>query len=727
MTKIKSLTLENFGPFQGKHKFIFSVGGNHNLTVILGSSHYGLGPPTHFGGTPDDVLGDNQRFELTSMVSYGIRHALGQTATKDLYGMENFKDWSKIFPEHYYKDAKATIEIEGETPVINEENEILYFFSAKHSKHRQLTADAANASHDPENYIVSSPDIPKKFLTQKVVDEMNNLCKKYYPDSRPDEYDSHATPEGEESIAALGHDIVKGNHKFVLQDGQIQLHTDKGMPEVGEGHSLQFDLVSFVLFIALRKVHLKEDSFAVIQGGWNHFKREDLTGWFNAVLANCPQVIFLDDYPVWFEEPGYYTPGVGDLKQAQAALSRVYEIKHTGEDEEILASLEVLGVEYPIYLDSHATTPVDPKVFDAMKPYFTENFGNASSLDHSYGYDASVAVQTARETIAKAIGASMDEIIFTSGATESDNLALIGVMEKNKEKGNHLITCVTEHKAILDTAKHLEKNGYDVTYLPVDEYGQINLDELKNAITDKTVLISIMAANNEIGTIADLEAIGSIAHENDVLFHTDAAQAVGHIPIDVQKMNIDLMSFSSHKIYGPKGIGALYVRSMKPRVKLESLVHGGGQERNIRSGTLNVPGIVGFATAVDIAIKEMDVKNGQFKSYIKFMQRRLEAVCGVLNGHPEKRLAHNLNMRFDGIESKAIINSVSKKVAISAGSACTTDVVEPSHVLLALGLNEEQSHQSIRIGFGRFTRVMEVIVASEEICDAIEYLRKIRI
>ena len=573
MSKIKSLTLENFGPFQGKHKFIFRVVGDHNLTVVLGSSHYGLGPPTHFGGTSHDVLGDNQRFELTSMVSYGIRHALGQTATKDLYGMENFKDWSKIFPEHYYKDAKATIEIEGETPVINEENEILYFFSAKHSKHRQLTVPGEKYVGGKVS-IVSSPDIPKKFLTQKVVDEMNKLCKKYKCVS---------APEGEQMIGLLGVLLsAKNNYKFVLHDGQIQFHTDKGKAvKFGIGNSKYdlyitnliaewktnwFDLVSFVLFIALRKVHLKEDSFAVIQGGWNHFKREELRGWFNAVLANCPQVIFLDDYPVWFEEPGYYTPGVGDLEQAQAALSRVYEIKHTGEDEEILASLEVLGVEYPIYLDSHATTPVDPKVFDAMKPYFTENFGNASSLDHSYGYDASVAVQTARETIAKAIGASMDEIIFTSGATESDNLALIGVMEKNKEKGNHLITCVTEHKAILDTAKHLEKNGCDVTYLPVDEYGQINLDELKNAITDKTVLISIMAANNEIGTIADLEAIGKIAHENDVLFHTDAAQAVGHIPIDVQKMNIDLMSFSSHKIYGPKGIGALYIRSLSPRV-----------------------------------------------------------------------------------------------------------------------------------------------------------------
>ena len=239
--------------------------------------------------------------------------------------------------------------------------------------------------------------------------------------------------------------------------------------------------------------------------------------------------------------------------------------------------------------------------------------------------------------------------------------------------------------------------------------------------------ISIMAANNEIGTIADLEAIGKIAHENDVLFHTDAAQAVGRIPVDVKKMNIDLMSFSSHKIYGPKGIGALYVRSLSPRVKLNSIVHGGGQERNIRSGTLNVPGIVGFATAVDIAIKEMDMKNGQFKLFIKLMQQRLEAVGGVLNGHPEKRLAHNLNMRFDGIESKAIINSVSKKVAISAGSACTTDVVEPSHVLLAIGLNEEQSHQSIRIGLSRFTSSTEAMVAAEELCDAIEAIRKIQV
>ena len=273
----------------------------------------------------------------------------------------------------------------------------------------------------------------------------------------------------------------------------------------------------------------------------------------------------------------------------------------------------------PIYLDSHATTPVDPRVFEEMKPYFTEKFGNASSLDHPYGYDASITVQLARETIANAIGANNDEIIFTSGATESDNLALLGVMEKNKDKGNHLITCVTEHKAILDTAKHLESLGYDVTYLPVDEYGLIDLEKLKSAITEKTVLISIMFANNEIGTIQNVSQIGAIAHEHNVLFHTDAAQAVGHIPIDVKKMNIDLMSFSSHKIYGPKGIGALYLRSLMPRVKLNSIVYGGGQERNIRSGTLNVPGIVGFAKAVEIAIAEMNQENIKFKKWTDTM------------------------------------------------------------------------------------------------------------
>jgi len=384
-------------------------------------------------------------------------------------------------------------------------------------------------------------------------------------------------------------------------------------------------------------------------------------------------------------------------------------------------------VKFPIYLDHHATTPVDPRVLDEMMPYFTENFGNASSLDHPYGYDASIAVQKSRESIAGAIGANMDEIIFTSGATESDNLAIIGAMKKYSDKGDHLITCATEHKAVLDTARHLEGEGKKVTYLPVNEFGEVNLEELKAAITEKTVMISIMAANNEIGTIANLEEIGKIAHENDVFFHTDAAQAVGHIPIDVKKMNIDLMSFSSHKIYGPKGIGALYVRSLSPRVKIDSIVYGGGQERNIRSGTLNVPGIVGFAKAIEIAQKEMEQENAKFKKWMGLMLAKLSEAGAKLNGHPEKRLAHNLNVRFDGIESKAIINSVSKKIAISAGSACTTQVVEPSHVLLALGLSEDQTHSSIRVGCGRFNTEEEIKIAADEICHAVESLAKIRI
>lgn len=384
-------------------------------------------------------------------------------------------------------------------------------------------------------------------------------------------------------------------------------------------------------------------------------------------------------------------------------------------------------IKFPIYLDHHATTPVDPRVLEEMLPFFSEHFGNASSLDHLYGHDASVAVEDAREKIAKAIGARHDEIIFTSGATEADNLALMGTMEKNKEKGNHLITCTTEHKAVLDTARHLESLGKQVTYLAVNEYGEIDLEQLKNSITDRTVMISIIAANNEIGTITDVEQIGKTAHENDVIFHTDAAQAVGHIPVDVEKMHIDLMSISSHKMYGPKGIGALYVRSYKPRVKLEPQFYGGGQERNIRSGTLNVPGIVGFGKAIELATKEMDLENERFRKWTDGMLSSFQEIGGELNGHPTKRLAHNLNVYFKGIESKAIINSISKKVAISTGSACTTQVVEPSHVLLALGLTEEQTHSSIRIGCGRFNTDEEIAVATDEVFNAVVSLAKIRI
>jgi len=384
-------------------------------------------------------------------------------------------------------------------------------------------------------------------------------------------------------------------------------------------------------------------------------------------------------------------------------------------------------IKFPIYLDHHATTPVDPRVLKEMLPYFGAKFGNASSLDHTFGYDASVAVENAREQIATAIGARHDEIIFTSGATESDNLALLGTMEKYKEKGNHLITCVTEHKAVLDTAKHLEKIGFSVTWLPVNNYGEIDLDLLKRSITDKTVMISIMAANNEIGTIANMEEIGKIAHENDVFFHTDAAQAVGHIPMNVEKMQIDMMSISAHKMYGPKGIGALYVRGVKPRIKPESILFGGGQERNIRSGTLNVPGIVGFGKAMQISHKEMDTENERFRKWSEIMLKEFEKLGGKLNGHPTKRLPHNLNVYFPGVESKAIINSVSKEIAISAGSACTTQMVEPSHVLLSIGLSEEQTHSSIRIGFGRFNIDEEIMIASKSIKSSIQSLSQIKV
>jgi len=384
-------------------------------------------------------------------------------------------------------------------------------------------------------------------------------------------------------------------------------------------------------------------------------------------------------------------------------------------------------LKFPIYLDHHATTPIDPRVLEEMMPYLTTKFGNASSLDHPYGYEASVAVESAREKIANAIGARHDEIIFTSGATESDNLALIGTMQKYKVRGDHLITCVTEHKAVLDTATHLESLGKKVTFLPVNEYGGINLDQLKNSITDRTVMISIMAANNEIGTIADIEKIGQIAHENNVIFHTDAAQAVGHIPINVEKMNIDLMSFSSHKIYGPKGIGALYIRSIHPRVRPEPIIFGGGQERNIRSGTLNVPGIVGFGKAIEIASREMNSENEKFRYWTIQMKNKFEEIGAKLNGHPTKRLPHNLNLYFNGIESKAIINSISKKIAISAGSACTTQNVEPSHVLLAMGFDEDRVHSSIRIGLGRFNSRQEIEFATNEIINKVNNLANIRV
>ena len=378
----------------------------------------------------------------------------------------------------------------------------------------------------------------------------------------------------------------------------------------------------------------------------------------------------------------------------------------------------------PIYLDSHSTTPLDPRVLDAMMPYLTDGFGNASSTDHTYGHQASDAVERARETVADLVGARCGDIVFTGGATESDNLALLGTMAKHRGQGDHLITCVTEHKAVLDTARYLEDNGMRVTYLPVDSHGMVDLEMLMDSITNRTVMVSIMAANNEIGTMPNLTEIGKITRERGVLFHTDAAQAVGHVSVDVDKMNIDLMSFSAHKMYGPKGVGVLYARGIRPRARPEPLVHGGGQERGIRSGTLNVPGIVGFGKAADIASRTIASESARLKKLMEYMLESCQTVGGSLNGHPKRRLAHNLNICFPRIESKAIINSISKEVAISAGSACTTQTVEPSHVLLAIGLSESDAHSSIRIGAGRFNTEEDIRTAASRIATAVKNIAK---
>ena len=373
-----------------------------------------------------------------------------------------------------------------------------------------------------------------------------------------------------------------------------------------------------------------------------------------------------------------------------------------------------------IYLDGHASTPLDPRVLDEMMPYLTGRFGNASSADHRYGHEAAAAVEAAREQVARAINARPSEIIFTGGATESDNMAITGAMYRYAGRGDHLITCSTEHEAVLETARHLERAGRRVTYLPVDENGTVDPGALEEAVTDDTVMISIMAANNEIGTIADLDGIGRIADRHGVLFHTDAAQAAGRIPLDVRASNISLMSVSSHKMYGPKGVGALYVRGMRPRVALEPQTHGGGQERGMRPGTLNVPGIVGFGCAAGIAVREMGKESGRFKEWSRAMMESFaDGAGGRLNGHPEDRLAGNLNVRFPGVEAKAVINSVSDRIAISAGSACTADSVEPSHVLLAIGLTAQEAHSSVRIGMGRFNTEGEITEAAEGIVEAV--------
>ncbi len=378
-----------------------------------------------------------------------------------------------------------------------------------------------------------------------------------------------------------------------------------------------------------------------------------------------------------------------------------------------------------IYMDHHATTPVDPRVLDAMLPYFCEKFGNAASRNHRYGWEAEAAVERAREQIAKLIGAKPKEIIFTSGATESDNLAIKGVLEFYREKGNHIVTVVTEHKAVIDTCRALERKGLaTVTYLPVDRFGCIDLDDLRNAITDRTVLISVMHANNEIGTIHPIAEIGKIAKERGVLFHTDATQAVGKIPVNVEAMGIDLMSFTAHKLYGPKGCGALYVRSKGPRVRLVPQMDGGGHERGLRSGTLNVPGIVGFGAACEIAQQEMHAEAERLLALRERLHRgitrHLDEV--YLNGHPTERLPGNLNLSFAYVEGESLLMGL-KDIAVSSGSACTSATLEPSYVLKALGVGEELAHTSIRFGLGRFNTAEEVDYVIERVVHEVQRLR----
>ena len=383
-------------------------------------------------------------------------------------------------------------------------------------------------------------------------------------------------------------------------------------------------------------------------------------------------------------------------------------------------------MKFPIYLDNHETTPMDPRVLESMLPYFTEKFGNAASRNHAFGWEAEEGVETARKQIAKLIHADAKEIVFTSGATESNNLALKGVVEMYHEKGDHIITSSTEHRAVLDTAKTLEtKRGVKVTYLPVDTFGMVNPEDVRKAITDKTILISVMFANNEIGTINPIKEIGKIAKEKGILFHCDATQGVGKVPVDVQEMGIDLMSFSAHKIYGPKGIGALYVRKKNPRVRIAAQMDGGGHERGMRSGTLPVPLIVGFGKACELCEQEMAADAAR----LSVMRDRLHATITkaledvYLNGHPTERLPHNLNISFAYVEGESLLMGC-KEIALSSGSACTSATLEPSYVLRALGVGAELAHSSIRFGLGRFTLDEEVDYAAKKIIETVTKLRE---
>jgi cysteine desulfurase len=384
------------------------------------------------------------------------------------------------------------------------------------------------------------------------------------------------------------------------------------------------------------------------------------------------------------------------------------------------------GVTLPIYMDNHATTPVDPRVLEEMLPYFTDKFGNAASRNHSFGWAGEEAIETARERIAKLIGATPKEIIFTSGATESDNLAIKGVAEMYREKGNHIITAVTEHKAVLDTCKRLEKYGYRVTYLPVQKDGLVDLDDLKSAMDDKTILVTIMAANNEIGVLQPIAEIGKLCHEKGVIFHTDATQYVGKVPMDVIKQNLDLVSISGHKMYGPKGVGALYVRRKNPRVQLSPLIDGGGHERGMRSGTLNVPGIAGLGKACAICYEDMPQESCRMAGLRNRLRDKIMSSLDevYINGSWEHRLPSNLNISFAYVEGESLLMGIND-IAVSSGSACTSATLEPSYVLKALGTGDDLAHSSIRFGLGRFNTEAEVDYVAARVTETVQRLREL--
>ncbi len=385
-----------------------------------------------------------------------------------------------------------------------------------------------------------------------------------------------------------------------------------------------------------------------------------------------------------------------------------------------------MAVKLPIYMDNHATTPVDPRVIEAMLPYFTEKFGNAASRNHSFGWAGEEAVENARAQVASLIGATPKEIIFTSGATESDNLMIKGVAEMYREKGNPIITQAIEHTAVLDTCKRLEKYGYEVTYLPVQRDGRVDPEDVRKAITPKTILITIMYANNEIGIINPMTEIGKIAKEHGIIFAVDGVQAVGKIPVDVQKDNIDLLSISAHKIYGPKGVGALYVRRRNPRVQLSAIIDGGGHERGMRSGTLNVTGIIGLGKACEIAQQEMPEESKRLRALRDRLRAGLEAKLDevYINGSIEHRLPNNLNMSFAYVEGESLLMGIND-VAVSSGSACTSATLEPSYVLKALGVGEDLAHTSIRFGLGRFNTEEEVDYVTDKMVQVVTKLREL--